>query len=267
MPFKEALQAHEVKSVLPTTGVTRELQQLSGAVKRRSQFSAATSSVELLQRYQDLENGLLTGQLDQANARLAIKQLLAQMGYQPDPEKIGGLQDLSSTARIDLKLETDIDAARGYGWDLQGQQPDVLDEWPAQELVRDFAPKGKERDWSARWAKAGGEFFGGRMIALKNDPVWSKLGDPALFDDGLGNPYPPFAFNSGMGVRDIARDEAEEIGLIEKNQEVFPRDLSFNEELKASPDVRDERLRAMLEATGLGEFRDGVFVFKDGGGE
>ncbi len=104
------------------------------------------------------------------------------------------------------------------------------------------------------------------MIALKNDPIWSRLGSSDLFEDGLDNPYPPFAFNSGMGVRDVARDEAEQLGLLEPNQEVFPRDLSFNQELQASPDVRDDKLRAMLEATGLGEFKDGVFVFNDGGG-
>ncbi|MBX3736739.1 MAG: hypothetical protein KF715_08625 [Candidatus Didemnitutus sp.] len=267
MPFKEALDANEVRALLPTTGRTRDLQQLSGAVKRRALFSATVTSAELLQKLQDSTQNLLTGTTDQATMRLGIKQLLEQMGYQPDPEKIGGLQDLSSTKRINLQLETLTDTARGYGWDLQGQDPDVLDEFPAQELIRDFAPKGAERDWAARWAKCGGEFFNGRMIALKNDPIWSKLGDPELFDDGLGNPYPPFAYNSGMGVRDIARDEAEQLGLIDPNQEVFPRDLSFNQELEATPDVRDARLRAMLESSGLGTFNsDGAFVFNDGEG-
>ncbi len=265
MPFKEALDAHAVKSTLATSGRTADLQQLSGAIKRRALFSAAVDNATLLQKIGDSVNAALTGQADTATLRLGLKQLLADMGYQPDPELAGGLQDLSSTTRINLQLETNIDTARGYGWDLQGQQPDVLDEWPAQELVRDFAPKGKERDWAARWSQVGGEFFDGRMVALKNDPIWSQLGDSSIFPDGLDNPYPPFAFNSGMGVRDIGRDEAEQLGLIEPNQEIFPRDLSFNQDLQASPDVRDEKLRAMLEATGLGEFKDGVFVFNDGG--
>jgi hypothetical protein len=266
MPFTEALNANEVRALLPTTGRTTDLQQLSGAVKRRALFSATVTSADLLQQLQDSTQSLLTGTTDQATMRLGVKQLLARMGYQPEPDQAGGLQDLSSTARINLQLETLVDTARGYGWDVQGQNPDVLDEFPAQELIRDFAPKGRERDWAARWAKAGGEFFGGRMIALKNDPVWSRLGDPGLFDDGLGNPYPPFAFNSGMGVRDVTRDEAEQLGLIDANQEVFPRDLSFNEELQASPDIRDDRLRSLVESTGLGTFNaDGVFVFNRGG--
>lgn len=264
MPFKEALNAAEVKSLLPSTGRTIDFQQLEGAIKRRALFSATVESVQLLQKIDDVYKAVLAGTMDQATARLEIKQLLAELGYQPDPELAGGLQDLSSTPRINLQLETNIDSARGYGWDQQGQQPDVLDEWPAQELIRDFAPKGHERNWAQRWERVGGEFYNGRMIALKNDPIWSKLGDPDIFPDGLGNPYPPFAFNSGMGVRDVDRDEAEQLGLIEPNQEVFPRDLSLNDELQASPDVRDEKLRSMLEATGLGEFKDGVFVF--GGG-
>jgi hypothetical protein len=266
VPFKEALDAIEVRTILPTAGKTADLRALSGAVKRRSEFSATVTSVELLQKIKDSANAIATGQTDEATMRLGIKNLLAEMGYQPDPEKIGGLQDLSSTTRINLQIDTQVDTARGYGWDLQGQQPDVLDEWPAQELIRDFAPKGRERDWAQRWAKVGGEFFDGRMIALKNDPIWSKLGDSSIFPDGLDNPYAPFAFNSGMGLRDIDRDEAEKLGLIEPNQEVFPRDLSFNAELQATPDVRDDQLRAMLEATGLGTFNsDGTFVFNDGG--
>ncbi len=265
VPFHEALDALEVKSLLPTTGNTADFRNLSGAIKRRSAFSATVTSVNLLQKLKDGQTAIIAGTSDQATVRLGIKNLLAEMGYQPDPEKIGGLQDLSSTARINLQLETNIDAARGYGWDLQGQQADVLDEFPAQELIRDFAPTGKERDWTARWAKVGGEFFDGRMIALKNDPIWSKLGDSDIFPDGLDNPYPPFAFNSGMGVRDVERDEAEQLGLIEPNGHVFPRKMDLNEELQATPDARDDQLRAMLESTGLGEFKAGAFVFNGGG--
>jgi len=45
------------------------------------------------------------------------------------------------------------------------------------------------------------------MIALKDDDVWDQLGSSDFFPDGLDNPYPPFAFNSGMDVRDVIRSE------------------------------------------------------------
>ncbi|HZZ19347.1 MAG TPA: hypothetical protein VFE25_08260 [Opitutaceae bacterium] len=271
LPFNEALDAREVKSLLPTTGNTADFAKLASAVKERAMFSATVTSGELLQKIDDMVNGVLTGQLDQATARLQIKELLADMGYVPDPEKAGGLQDLSSTRRIDLQLETNVDTARGYGWWAQGQQEDVLDEFPGDELIRLWEPKGgpsAERDWAERWAEVGGQFIDGRMVALKNDPIWEELGSPDNFPDGIGNPYPPFAFNSGMGTRDIGRDDAEGMGLLDKNSRVFPKSRGFNEDLQAKPDVRDARLVDMMEDAGVGSFgADGVFQFESGGNQ
>lgn len=264
MPFKEALDARQVKTLLPTTGRTADFAQLRAAIKERAMFSATVQSADLLQKYDDLINGILTGQVGEAEARVQIKALLDDMGYEPDPALAGGLQDLSSTPRIDLTLETNVDVARGYGWFAQGQDPLVLDAFPAQELVR-FFQTGKPRDWAARWAKVGGAFYDGRMIALKNDPIWNKLGDSSIFPDGLGNPYAPFAFNSGMDVRDVSREDATALGLIDDNTELLPQDRGFNADLQASPDVRSESLRTMMEGSGLGTFNaDGTFVFTGG---
>ncbi len=264
MSFQEALDAREVKTLLPTTGRTADFAKLKSSIKERAMFSATVDSVDLLQKYDDLVNGILTGKVGEAEGRVQIKELLGDMGYEPDPEHRGGLQDLSSTPRINLALETNVDVARGYGWFTQGQDPLVLDAFPAQELVRFFAT-GKERDWAARWEKVGGQFFNGRMIALKSDPIWNKLGDPAIFPDGLGNPYAPFAFNSGMDVRDVSREEATSLGLIDSNTELMPQDRGLNADLQASPDVRSEKLRSLMEGTGLGAFdADGVFVFSGG---
>src|SRR4051794_71205 len=114
IPLQEALDAAEARSLLPTTGKTRDLQQLDGAIKRRALFSATVDSVNLLQKIDDAGNAVLTGTSDLATQRLGIKQALAAMGYQPDPEKAGGLQDLSSTSRINLQVETYVDTANGY---------------------------------------------------------------------------------------------------------------------------------------------------------
>lgn len=52
----------------------------------------------------------------------------------------------------------------------------------------------------------GGKIRGGRMVALKSAPVWTNL-------SRFGRPYPPFDYGSGMGMEDIGREEAVELGL------------------------------------------------------
>ncbi|QYM80285.1 hypothetical protein K0B96_06630 [Horticoccus luteus] len=268
MPFVEALGAAHARSLLPTTGRTVDLQQLDGGVKRRAMMSATVDTVQRLQEYADGVDSLLAGNKSEAEVRAWLKEQIAAAGYQPDPEQRGGLQDLGSSPRLNLILETNVATAEGYGRYVQGVQPDVLDEFPAQELF-DAAPGGEHRrDWAARWQACGGEFFGRRMIALKSDPVWSRLGDPDRFPDGLGNPYPPFAFNSKWDVRDIDRDEAIDLGLLAPDETVpAPTVDDFSADLQAPPDVRSSWLREAIVAQGLGQFdADGVLHFAGGGG-
>lgn len=263
IPFREALDALDQKSLLPTSGRFADTQRLSSSIKRRALWSATVQSAEALQKIFDGTNAILTGQADQATVRLGIKQLWEKLGYKPDPEQAGGIQDLASTDRINLQIETNVAVARGAGWYQQGQQSDVLDEFPAWELY-DTAPGGKgRRDWLDRWVKAGGKFVDGRPIAVVNDPVWDRLGDPKLFPDALGNRFAPFAINSKWRTRDIARDEAVSLGLIDDNTELLPQPLDLNANLQASPDVREASLRRDLEASGLGTFdAAGVFHFE-----
>lgn len=264
IPFKEALDAHDVKSLLPTSGRTRDLQKLSSSIKRRAMFSATVESAQALQKIQDGVSAILAGQADQATVRLGIEQLWEQLGYKPDPEQAGGILDLASTKRIDLQIETNVATARGAGWYEQGQQQDVLDEFPAREFY-DTAPGGDgRRVWEDRWIACGGKFIDGRMVALVTDPIWDRLGDPKRFPDGLGNPYPPFAFSSKWRLRDIDRDEAISLGLIDEKTELFPQPLDNGEKLQAKPDVRDAELRRMVEKSGLGRFDGEVFHFEGG---
>ncbi len=265
MPFHEALHAAEVRSLLPTTGNSAALRALEADIKRRSWMSATVTSAKHLALIRDVTNGISTGQLDQASARLQIKQLLASTGYAPSEEHAGGLQDLGSDARTNLQIETNVQTAQGYGWFKQGMQADVLDAFPAQELYRALTPKGSERDWPSRWLKVGGEFYGSRMIALKTDLVWDKLGSSALFDDGLDNPWPPFAFNSGMDVRDIGRAEAEQLGLLDASTSLLPRATDFSADLDATPVLRETWLHDAITESGLGRFIDGVLHFNIGG--
>lgn len=152
---------------------------------------------------------LVSGKIDRASARCELMLSLRKLG----------LSDLSSNddwLNTILDLNTAVrQGCRSYNG---GIDKITLDQWPAQELIRVIWPVGAERDWASRWAAVGGEFYGGRMIALKNAPIWQRLGDE--FEDGLGNPYPPFAFNSGMDVQDIDRDEAMRLGIIDRDRQI-----------------------------------------------
>jgi hypothetical protein len=104
----------------------------------------------------------------------------------------------------------------GYRSFVRGMDPEVLDAYPARELVQVKA--GLELcDWKARWVESGGQIRRDRMIALKNDPLWLKISD-------FGHPHPPFAFGSGMDMVDVSRVEAVELGL-----------TSWRDEIEVSP--------------------------------
>ena len=264
IPFREALPRQAVKSILPTVMSSAELAQVNPALLERGMFAARVINAEFLQRTSDLIAGILQGKtkvdlpaMDQPTARLELKKLLREIGYAPEPEKAGTIQDLRTDARLNLVLETNTKMAEGYGWWAQGQDEGTLDQYPAQELVR-IEDRKERRNWYQRWRAAGGTIYPGnprglplvqgpanegRCIALKNDEVWTKL-------SRFGQPYPPFDFNSGVDVRDVGRDEAEELGLIRRDQVVQPEERAFNGELAATPEVRDASLRAALEREG-----------------
>jgi hypothetical protein len=53
------------------------------------------------------------------------------------------------------------------------------------------------------------------MVALKSSSVWQQLGDGAGgYEDALGNPFAPFAFDSGMDTDEVSRDDVGKLGLI-----------------------------------------------------
>ena len=150
-----------------------------------------------------------------------------------------GSPELADVIRASLKISTEV--ASGGGRYLN--QMMAVDEYPALELKRMFGrqvPRGFQRgpkgtlvpvpddDWPSRWEAAGGEFYDGRMIATIDDEVWQNLGDgDGGYDDALGNPFPPFAFNSGFMTFDISRKEAESLGVIDPGEKVEAPEIDF----------------------------------------
>ena len=144
----------------------------------------------------------------------------------------GTLQDLSSFRRRDLIVRTQVELMRGAGQQTRGHTPARLRQFPAWELVR-VADKRVPRHWGGvemgsakdalegnpRWTIAGGILKAGRMVAFKGDPIWGELGSYDNFPDALGVDHPPFAFESGMGWREISADECERLGVTGPNRE------------------------------------------------
>ena len=151
------------------------------------------------------------GSSDEATTRLRIKAALTGNGKLPYFE-IGGVRQEINSEWLDMVIKTNTALVCGHHSFAQSRDPEVLDAYPARELVQ--VKSGAEPyDWKVRWVESGGKIHGGRMIALKNDPVWLKISD-------FGHPHPPFAFGSGMDMIDISRVEAVEFGLTNWRSEI-----------------------------------------------
>jgi len=268
-PFLEALNAQTVRSLLPTSMSSAQLAEIPARILERARFSAKVRNLEHLAVIEDVSTQVTEGSLDIATARLRVKQFVASTGYQADESIRGGLQDFSSTARTELQVRMNVQLAQGAGWHQQGQDPDILDAFPALEFSRVESREEPRGTWPQRWNRARAETITdgatdsstGRMIALKGHPIWTRL-------SRFGLPYEPFDFGSGYGTEDVRRADAMALGLLDLDTVIVPDDRGFNADLQASPAVRSARLREAVEATGIGRFdAEGVlhYVEPEGG--
>lgn len=268
LPFWEALEKSRERGLLPTELTSAEIGRMRQDVIDRSVLSARCNSARHLQAIKDTVDDLLNGKINKATARARIRDSAEALGYDPargfrgekavEPAMPGSLQDHSSDTRINLILETQVSQMRGFGQWKQGQTSAALFQFPALELIRLFpreVPRGLKRtkggalvedpgnDWIARWEKAGGQFFNGRMIARKDDPVWERLGSRELFADGLGTPYAPFAFNSGFRTRPVSRETCIALGVIAEGDRIEGTAAEMNEGLQVAAKFDPELLR------------------------
>lgn len=199
---EKILQKALVGSGLDTKGWSA----IQAGLRDRAFFSAQVEEARILHAARQMCVEVAEGRRSASEFRRDMRALLSKMGH---PEGDGSLKDLYSERRLDVIRETNVRQARGYVQHLEATTEGALMAFPAQELVR-VQDREKPRDWVARWRDAGGRFYGGRMIALKNDPIWTNI-------SRFGTPWPPFDFGSGMGVEDVDWEEAVELGLIGEN--------------------------------------------------
>lgn len=216
----DALAAAQKRGALPTARGTAELRELGAELLSRAVFTARGTNAIYVSELKELINRLAAGELSEGQVRTALWEMLDVIGYEAEqggfpgeelePALKGTLKDLKSFRRRDLIVRTQLDLMQGAGQQARGMRPEYLAEFPAWELVRVQAVA-VPRDWPSRWAIAGGK--PGPMIALKGDPVWGELGSYDNFQDALGVDHPPFAFNSGMGWREVSAAQVEELGI------------------------------------------------------
>lgn len=264
--FREALEILGIKELMPTTASARELERIRANIRERAFFSARVANAGILQTEKSLVERIVSPEgrapgeyMDLARFREIVKDYLQSIGYTPEPDKEGTLQDLSSNDRLNLVADTNTQMAQGFGQFMQGQEPEVLDLYPCQELYR-LEMRDQPRPWNDLWVRAGGHLYGGgRMIAPKDDPLWTKTLDEGGFNR-FGNPYPPFDYNSGMDVRDVSRQEAVELGVIEDSYQAKRQTRHFNEGLQADVKGISQLFQHELEKTldGRGRVDNGV---------
>lgn len=241
--LEQAMQTRAARAILPTDLSSAMLRQLPRAVRERAIFSAGVQNVDFLQRAREGIDAIVAGSTNAATQRTALRELAEKFD----------LDALTKDARLNLILDTQTKMANGFGGWIEGQHPSVLLAWPAQEFYR--AEDRKEpRDWPARWEDVGGEFYPGdsdypegRMIALKNDPIWEAL-------SAFGLPYAPFDFNSGMDLRDIDRDEAVDLGVLDEDGMEESEERGLNEGLEASISIAGDTELGFA----LGQFLGGI---------
>lgn len=142
------------------------------------------------------------GQINKATARRDLKVWLRKHQYRPTAP--GSASDLSTDNRLDLILETQARMRRGEAQWQQGMSRMAISMYPCWEFTR-VEDRKEPRNWPEVWVEHGGQFYPGvgsyeegRMIARKDSTIWRDI-------NYFGNDYPPFAFNSGMGQRGVAR--------------------------------------------------------------
>ena len=227
MPSPEATIL--AKTPLPMPWGSDEIRERYAAqIRERAFFSARTIQMDYVRRLQEVCAEYAAGRINAADARTGLQAVLDELGLS---DRTGALTDLGSARRLNLILRTQRQMAASAAR-LATQTPDTLDAWPAWRLTRMGTRAVPRDDWPARW-HAAGERVGwqgahrSQMVALKASPIWKALGDGAGgFRDAIGNPYPPFAFGSGLDWVDVSRDEALRLGLEPDGQAPQQADLS-----------------------------------------
>ena len=208
--------------------------KVQAGLRDRAFFSSQVTQTKILYAMRQNVAELVSGGKSESEVRRDLREYLLKIGYDADADlqpgeksRRGTIKDLMTKSRLDVMMRTNADQARGYAAHLRATSAGAILAAPAYELVRVERRKA-ERDWDTRWEDAAkkvgweGVARNGSHIALKTSPIWAAL-------SRFGNPYPPFDFNSGMGVRNVRKSVCREIGLLGPDEQPkIPEMPDFN---------------------------------------
>lgn len=232
---------------------------IAAAVRDRAFFSATVTELNLLAEMRQHVMDIVGSGKSMSEARRDLRSYLAETGYLPDEGMEGTIKDLRTKARLDVMLKTNADQAKGYAQHLRATTAGAILAFPGYELFR-VQQRKLPRDWGKRWQDAGNAVgwqgaCRDRMIALKTSPIWAAL-------SRFGNPFPPFDFNSGMGVRDVRKSVCRELGLLGENEQPeIPEPPKFNGNLESriafGPDSPEGKRLTEIFGAGRVRFTEG----------
>ena len=247
MPFEEAVRKIGRESPIGSKLDSAQWRDVPVALRESAMFSSTVENARWLSEAQNFIGDFLKGTRDESGALKAgsraqfVKDMSAfaiKQGMGPlDPEDAGTLKDITSQARLSVIFNTKVQQAQSYGYWKQGQDPDVLDAFPAQRFVR-------EQD--VEHARDKHAAFEGQ-VRLKSDlAFWLRI------NQDFGVPWGPWGWGCGHGVEDVSREEAEQLGLIAPGQAVKPVEKEFNERLQAStrglaPEIKERLIKSFGE--------------------
>jgi hypothetical protein len=274
LKFQEAIKRLGKKRPVARRLSSKQWAAMPTQIRERAYFTANVESMKFLNRSKKMIKDYLSGAREmvttpdgrrvsalkktgRADFVYEMQKLAKQTGMgnvlppgeDMSRDMITRTKDIASETRLNLIFDTQTQQAQSYGYYKQGQDPAILDAYPAQRFIR-----AEQRKVPRPLHKSNRN-----EVRRKDDmEFWLKMNDQSI--GGFGVPFGPWGFNSGMDVEDVRRDKAIQMGLIAKNEQVLPPDDTFNKGLKASADVEPEFLKKFLDKMGMDAYTNGEFV-------
>lgn len=252
--FADAVKRISEKSTLGSRLKSSEWARVPLAIRETAFFSARVENARLLSEMQMGVRNALAGIKTEGGAGWDAGRFISEMRKLADRLGLGDpdsreITNIQGPPRLRLIYETQADQARGFAKFKMDNDPAVLNEWPAQRLVR-MLPRRQPRDWPTRWREAKAKVGGvgvarSGFVALKTSPIWAAL-------SAFGTPWPPYDFNSGMRVEDVSRREAVSLGLIAADATLKPMQMAeYDKNVEASVRGMTPDAVRMLKRAGL----------------